>query len=52
MRESNEDCEINGFYLKAKSRITINLYSIMRDTNLWENADEFIPERFLMNTAD
>ncbi|KAK6244127.1 hypothetical protein QUC31_010536, partial [Theobroma cacao] len=50
LRQSNEDCKIDGFYLKSKSRIIINLYSIMRDPNSWNNPDEFIPDRFMGNT--
>lgn len=50
LRQSNEDCKIDGFYLKSKSRIIVNLYSIMRDPNSWNNPDEFIPDRFMGNT--
>ncbi|XP_022769491.1 3,9-dihydroxypterocarpan 6A-monooxygenase-like [Durio zibethinus] len=52
IRQSSEDCKINGFYLMAKSRVIINLYSIMRDPSNWNNPDEFIPERFMANSDD
>ncbi|XVE61192.1 hypothetical protein DITRI_Ditri06bG0019800 [Diplodiscus trichospermus] len=52
MRQSKEDCKINGYYLKAKSRIIINFYSIMRDPSSWTNPDEFIPERFMVNSSN
>ncbi|XWS56243.1 hypothetical protein CRYUN_Cryun09bG0069200 [Craigia yunnanensis] len=50
LRQSNEDCKIDGFNLKSKSRIILNLYSIMRDPNSWNNPDEFNPERFMGNS--
>ncbi|CAI0402259.1 unnamed protein product [Linum tenue] len=47
MRECAEDCEINGFLIKAKTRVLLNHYAIMRDPKSWENPNEFFPERFL-----
>ncbi|XP_004493553.3 3,9-dihydroxypterocarpan 6A-monooxygenase [Cicer arietinum] len=47
LRQSVEDCKINGYDIKAQTRTLINVYAIMRDPQSWVNPDEFIPERFL-----
>ncbi|MED6158016.1 hypothetical protein PIB30_028835 [Stylosanthes scabra] len=47
LRQSSEDCIINGFYVKAQTRTLINVYAIMRDPQSWHNPQDFIPERFL-----
>ncbi|KAL0339594.1 UNVERIFIED_CONTAM: 3,9-dihydroxypterocarpan 6A-monooxygenase [Sesamum radiatum] len=51
-RKCREDCEINGYPIAKNSRIVVNLYAINRDPEAWENAAEFVPERFLVNTID
>ncbi|CAK7342386.1 unnamed protein product [Dovyalis caffra] len=50
LREVAEDCKINGFDLKGKSRMLINLYTIQRDPNLWTDPEEFNPERFMVDS--
>ncbi|CAK7342486.1 unnamed protein product [Dovyalis caffra] len=50
LRQCIEDCNINGFDLKGKTRILINVYTIMRDPSKWTDPDEFIPERFMGNS--
>ncbi|KAK9290347.1 hypothetical protein L1049_008514 [Liquidambar formosana] len=50
-RECTNDCSINGYdFKKSKSLLVINSYAIMRDPNAWTDPDEFIPERFLVNS--
>ncbi|KAJ6699916.1 CYTOCHROME P450 FAMILY 712 SUBFAMILY A POLYPEPTIDE 2 [Salix purpurea] len=46
-RQCNVDTKINGYDIKAGTRILINGYAIMRDSNTWDKPDEFMPERFL-----
>ncbi|KAG6771329.1 hypothetical protein POTOM_022678 [Populus tomentosa] len=46
-RQCNIDTKINGYDIKAGSRILINAYALMRDSNTWDKPDEFMPERFL-----
>ncbi|TKY62570.1 3,9-dihydroxypterocarpan 6A-monooxygenase [Spatholobus suberectus] len=46
LRQSAEDCSINGYDIKGQTRTLINVYAIMRDPEAWVNAEEFIPERF------
>ncbi|CAJ1909935.1 unnamed protein product [Sphenostylis stenocarpa] len=50
LRESAEDCTINGYEIKGHTRTLINVYAIMRDPQAWTNPEEFIPERFLKDT--
>ncbi|CAN0856260.1 Desmethyl-deoxy-podophyllotoxin synthase [Linum grandiflorum] len=51
-RECTEDCEINGFHVKAKTKVIVNAWAISRDPKYWENPDEFFPERFIDNSID
>ena len=46
-RECRETCKIKGFDIPEKTMVAINLYSIMRDPELWDDPTEFRPERFL-----
>ncbi|KAJ7972275.1 Cytochrome P450 family protein [Quillaja saponaria] len=47
VRESTEDCTINGYDIPAKTWLFVNVWAINRDQNHWENPLEFQPERFL-----
>jgi len=48
LRQSSEDCKINGYDIKAHTRTLVNVYAIMRDPQSWVNPEEYIPERFLL----
>ncbi|MBA0642882.1 hypothetical protein Goklo_027215 [Gossypium klotzschianum] len=47
VRESSEDCNIEGYEIPAKTRLFINVWAIGRDRDHWENPLEFRPERFV-----
>ncbi|KAK6149195.1 hypothetical protein DH2020_016720 [Rehmannia glutinosa] len=47
VRQSNKDCTIAGYNIPAKTRLFVNVWAIGRDSNHWENALEFRPQRFL-----
>ncbi|CAK8543310.1 unnamed protein product [Lathyrus sativus] len=47
LRQSAQDCKINGYDIKAQTRTLINVYAIMRDPQSWVDPEEYIPERFL-----
>ncbi|PRQ54537.1 putative beta-amyrin 24-hydroxylase [Rosa chinensis] len=51
-RESRETCKIKEFDIPEKTSVAINQYAIMRDPELWDNPDEFRPERFLVSTKE
>uniref|UniRef100_A0ACD5T8K4 Uncharacterized protein n=1 Tax=Avena sativa TaxID=4498 RepID=A0ACD5T8K4_AVESA len=50
-RETIQDTQLHGYDVQAKTRVMINAWAIGRDTNSWENAEEFRPERFLGSRA-
>ncbi|RYR67586.1 hypothetical protein Ahy_A03g013982 [Arachis hypogaea] len=45
-RETANSVEIKGYHIPKKVTVYINSYAIHRDPKLWDNAEEFIPERF------
>ncbi|XP_050210962.1 cytochrome P450 705A22-like [Mercurialis annua] len=51
-RECREDCKIGGFDVPKETIAIIDAYSIMRDPNLWDNPNEFRPERFMKPDDD
>ncbi|CAD5323604.1 unnamed protein product [Arabidopsis thaliana] len=49
-REFQQGCKIGGFYIPEKTTLLINAYVVMRDPNVWEDPEEFKPERFLASS--
>nr|XP_009794145.1 PREDICTED: cytochrome P450 93A3-like [Nicotiana sylvestris] len=47
VRISSEDCKIGEYAIPAKTRLFVNIWSINRNQDYWENPLEFQPERFL-----
>nr|CAD2206510.1 unnamed protein product [Meloidogyne enterolobii] len=46
-RRLNSDAEIGGHVFPADTQIVINIYQIHRDPEHWDDAEKFMPERFL-----
>ncbi|KAL2322366.1 hypothetical protein Fmac_026745 [Flemingia macrophylla] len=46
-RVATEACLVNGFYIPKNTRLSVNIWAIGRDPNVWSNPLEFNPERFL-----
>ncbi|KAA8544343.1 hypothetical protein F0562_022389 [Nyssa sinensis] len=46
-RVSTEACQVNGYYIPKDTRLSVNIWAIGRDPDVWENPLDFIPERFL-----
>ncbi|XWS73642.1 hypothetical protein CRYUN_Cryun02cG0146000 [Craigia yunnanensis] len=46
-RVSTQACEINGYYIPKNTRLSVNIWAIGRDPDVWENPLDFTPERFL-----
>ena len=38
--------------MSQKTMVIVNLYAIMRDPPLWDNPNEFRPERFLVSSNE
>ncbi|WRX26913.1 Cytochrome P450 - like 10 [Theobroma cacao] len=49
-RVCHQGCKINGFDIPARTPVAVNVYSIARDPAIWENPNEFCPERFLVSS--
>ncbi|WJZ99444.1 hypothetical protein VitviT2T_017890 [Vitis vinifera] len=52
LRQCIQDCKIDGYDIKANTRVMISAFAIMQDPNSWEDPSEFIPERFLVNSGE
>ncbi|CAI9114969.1 OLC1v1015798C1 [Oldenlandia corymbosa var. corymbosa] len=51
-RESRNTIKIMGYEIFAGTQVIINAFAIGRDPSVWDNANEFQPERFLNNSID
>jgi cytochrome P450 len=51
-RKAENDLEINGYKVPKNAQVLINVWAIGRDSNLWDNPNEFLPERFLGSDID
>ncbi|CAM8938486.1 unnamed protein product [Rhodiola kirilowii] len=49
---SSEDCIISGYKIPKNTIVYMNAWAIHRDQNVWEDPDEFRPERFLSGEAE
>ncbi|XP_062094827.1 flavonoid 3',5'-hydroxylase 2-like [Humulus lupulus] len=46
-RVSTEACQVDGYYIPKNTRLSVNIWAIGRDPEVWENPAEFNPDRFL-----
>ncbi|RLM74797.1 hypothetical protein C2845_PM15G05340 [Panicum miliaceum] len=44
---SLEDCNIDGYVVPAGTTVFVNVWAIGRDPKLWDDAEKFMPERFI-----
>ncbi|CAM6104831.1 unnamed protein product [Calypogeia fissa] len=51
-RISLEACEIEGYYIPAGTHAFVNVWAIGQDSEVWENPQDFNPDRFLGNPID
>jgi cytochrome P450 len=45
-RTANADTEVLGYTMPKGTNVSIFMYHMHRDPNIWENASDFIPERW------
>ncbi|KAL2253997.1 cytochrome P450 71A9-like [Sesamum indicum] len=51
-RETLQECTVNGYEIQPKTLVYINAWAIGRDPEVWKDAEEFVPERFLNSEID
>ncbi|KAL3353581.1 hypothetical protein AABB24_018351 [Solanum stoloniferum] len=51
-RESMKKSTLEGYELQPRTIVYINAWAIARDPEIWENPEEFMPERFLNSDID
>ncbi|KAM3249822.1 hypothetical protein P3L10_011592 [Capsicum annuum] len=51
-RELMMKSTLEGYEIQPKTIIHVNVWAIARDPEIWENPEEFIPERFLNSDVD
>ncbi|KAG6384752.1 hypothetical protein SASPL_153570 [Salvia splendens] len=51
-RESTQDTNVLGYDIASGTRVIVNAWAISRDPLLWENPEEFRPDRFLETGVD
>uniref|UniRef100_A0A2P2PI79 Cytochrome P450 71A1-like n=1 Tax=Rhizophora mucronata TaxID=61149 RepID=A0A2P2PI79_RHIMU len=51
-RMAREDVKLEGYDIAKGTRALVNVWTIGRDPKLWDNPDEFCPERFIGKAID
>ncbi|KAH6770434.1 hypothetical protein C2S52_015237 [Perilla frutescens var. hirtella] len=51
-RETMERCLVDGYEIQPKTLVYVNAWAIGRDSDYWENPNNFVPERFLNSNID
>lgn len=51
-RISTDACVVDGYYIPKNTRLSVNIWAIGRDPEVWENPLDFIPDRFLSGSNE
>ncbi|KAF5460768.1 hypothetical protein F2P56_020613 [Juglans regia] len=51
-RKAEADVEVDGYVIPKGAQVLVNAWGIGRDPSTWENANSFMPERFLGSEID
>lgn len=52
LREAMEDCYLGGYYVPKGTRLLVNILKLHRDPLMWSDPCEFLPERFMTESAN
>ncbi|KAJ0235233.1 hypothetical protein HA466_0268270 [Hirschfeldia incana] len=44
---SSKWIKVGGYDIPPKTKLLVNLFAVQRDPKIWENPEDFVPERFL-----
>ncbi|RYR71978.1 cytochrome P450 76T24 isoform X1 [Arachis hypogaea] len=50
--KAHEDVEMSGFMIPKNAQVLVNIWAMGKDPSIWENPNEFMPERFLDSKID
>ncbi|KAM3683738.1 hypothetical protein ACJW31_12G171000 [Castanea mollissima] len=50
--EAMEDCHVYDYYIPKGTHLFVNVWKLHQDPRVWENPEEFLPERFLTSHAN
>ncbi|GAA0170175.1 oxygenase [Lithospermum erythrorhizon] len=51
-RTAREDCKVDGYDIKKGTMVLVNVWAIGRDPDLWDEPNEFNPDRFIGKDID
>lgn len=51
-RETSASVEMGGFRVPEGTRVFVNAWAVQRDPKVWDEAEEFVPERFEKSSVD
>lgn len=51
-RKAEKEVKLKGYIIPKDTQILVNAWAIARDSDYWENATSFMPERFLNSDVD
>ncbi|XP_062215215.1 dolabradiene monooxygenase-like [Phragmites australis] len=51
-RQCRETCQVMGYDVTKGTKVFVNVWAIARDNKLWDDAEEFRPERFDGSSID
>ncbi|CAA0805791.1 Cytochrome P450 71B37 [Striga hermonthica] len=51
-RACRYECEVDGYLIRPKTKVLVNVWSIGRDPEYWEDPETFQPERFANSSVD